>query len=74
MDIKARSSILERVDSTSSPFFSHNIHNKLSERNKMETKCALKDPQNLKIHPYYASIGMIGFYGYIQEDYSILFS
>ena len=74
IDIKVESSILKKVDSTSSSYFNRNIHNELSRVKKMELKYTLKYPKLLKADPEYSALGLIVLCGFIQEEYSTLFA
>ena len=60
MDVKVLYFILKTFDSNASPFFNYNIHSKLREVKKTETKYALKNPQILNVDPNYTILGPIG--------------
>ena len=74
MDIKIDSSLLKKVDTTSSSHFNRNIHNELIKVKKMDMIYLLKDPKLLKADPYQSTLSTIGLCGFIQETYSILFA
>ena len=69
MDIKIGSSLLKKVDTTSSSYFNRNIHNELNKVKKMEMKYVLKDPKLLKADPDYPVFGPTCLCGFIQEEY-----
>ena len=74
MDIKIGSSLLKKLNATSSSYININMHNELSKVKKMEMKYELKDPKLLKADPDYPTLGHIGLSGFIQEEYSVLFA
>ena len=74
MEIKVESSLLKKVDKTSSFFFNHNIHNQLSFVKEIETKYALKDPKLLKADPDYTTLGPLELCGFLRDEYSTVFS
>ena len=50
------------------------MHDKMSDTRKMEAKYALKDPKLLKADSEYPTLGPFGLCGFIQEEYSALYS
>ena len=59
MDIKIGSSLLKKVDSTSTSYFNRNIHNEFSRVKRMDLKYSLKDPKLLKADPEYSALGPV---------------
>ena len=74
MNVKTGSKLLTKVSKTSSDYFNRNMHDKMSDTRRMEAKYALKDPKLLKADSEYPTLGPFGLCGFIQEEYSALYS